>query len=405
MKLGCFIAFGAMLLTRAWSGQLSPLAKPPDWRNLEVFQETISRQRFLDLLDRIYAPNGAASAFIEVLEDAARIRQSADSDEHFVLRFAEAGKEKKASSYWKPIRDLPAAPRQKPLSGYTIALDPGHLGGSWAKVEERWFRVGKTKPVAEGDLTLAVAKTLRQKLRELGARVLLVRNSAVPTTSLRPEDLRRKAAASLHSDSLAVNPASLKRESERLFYRVAEIRGRARFLNTELRPDLTLCLHFNAENWGNATDPRLTDINHLHFLVNGCYSAEELAKDDVRFDMLRKLLSASMEQEIALSEKLGAVTQKLTGLPAYEYKSSNAVRVGEFVWARNLLANRLYQGPVVFSEIYVMNNRTVFQRFQMGDYQGKQMINGSERPNIYEEYADALASGLREYFLEQRPLL
>ncbi len=66
------------------------------------------------------------------------------------------------------------------------------------------------------------------------------------------------------------------------FYRVAEIHDRAVAINTFLRPDLTFCLHFNAEPWGDPTHPTLVDTNHLHFIVNGGYSAAELAYADVR---------------------------------------------------------------------------------------------------------------------------
>lgn len=404
MKILRALLIWLFLLPKGWAAQLSPLAKAPDWAELEQFQESITRERFLDLLNRVYAPNDAAAAFIQVDKDAALIRKRSDSPELFVLRFAQPGQEKRPPRFWKRITELGEAPKARPLSGYTIALDPGHLGGPWAKVEERWFQIGAGKPVAEGDLTLRVARILAGKLRDLGASVLLVRNSAVPTTRLRPENLRKTAANSLRSDSIPFTPQNLRRESERLFYRVAEIRGRAAFLNTTLKPDLTLCLHFNAEGWGNANQATLTETNHLHFIVNGCYGATELAKDDVRFEMLRNLLNGRIEQEIALSEKLAIVAQRETGLPAYEYKSGNATRLGEFVWARNLLANRLYQSPVVFSELYVMNNRSVFERIQLGAYSGKRSIEGVERSSIYEEYAESLARGLKEYFCENRPL-
>ena len=41
--------------------------------------------------------------------------------------------------------------------------------------------------------------------------------------------------------------------------------------------------------------------NHLHLLVNGNYSASELQNDDVRFEMLFKLLSRSLNEELSAS--------------------------------------------------------------------------------------------------------
>jgi hypothetical protein len=51
-------------------------------------------------------------------------------------------------------------------------------------------------------------------------------------------------------------------QSEKLFYRVSEIHARAKKVNNTIKPDLVLCLHYNAEAWGDATSrssrPRIT---------------------------------------------------------------------------------------------------------------------------------------------------
>src|SRR5207302_8821222 len=91
---------------------------------------------------------------------------------------------------WRPARSLLPAKPEKPISGLRVALDPGHLGGKGAKMEERWFQVGDTKPVTEGDLTLRVSQMLASRLRKLGATVLYVRNSADPITPKRPDDFK-----------------------------------------------------------------------------------------------------------------------------------------------------------------------------------------------------------------------
>ena len=69
-----------------------------------------------------------------------------------------------------------------------------------------------------------------------------------------------------------------------------------------------------------------------------------------------------------------------------------------YVYARNLVATRLYQCPVVYFEPYVMNNSEVFARIQAGDYEGTRLINGIERPSIYREYVDSVVKGLVEYY-------
>ena len=64
------------------------------------------------------------------------------------------------------------------------------------------------------------------------------------------------------------------------------------------------------------------------------------------------------------------------------------------VWARNLLANRLYECPVVFLEPYVANSKDVFARIRAGDYSGKKEVAGKMRVSLAEEYVDAVIAGL-----------
>ena len=90
---------------------------------------------------------------------------------------------------------------------------------------------------------------------------------------------------------------------------------------------------------------------------------------------------------------------RITGLPPYSYSGSNAKRVGSsgYVWARNLLANRLYECPVVYIEPYVMNSQEVFARIQAGEYEGLRNFAGVMRPNIFEEYVQGVVDGLTAY--------
>src|SRR5262249_16736864 len=255
--------------------------------------------------------------------------------------------------FWRAAKFLPAADREKPLSGLKIALDPGHLGGSWAKMEERWFQVGDSKPVQEGDLTLRVALLLATRLRDLGAKVSFVRTTDEPTTGKRPDDFRELARKILirngvpqpHADVLDPTDPEKERtirwQSEILFYRYNEIRRRAALVNYKLHPDLVLCLHFNAEGWGDPNNPTLPDTNHLHLLVNGSYLQQELEFDDERFEMIRRLLSRAYDEELPLPDTIAGAMARETGLPPYEYSTTNiTTKVGtsRYVYARNLLA-------------------------------------------------------------------
>ena len=397
---------------------ISILGNKPQWDVLEHYQQTITRDEFARLINDVYGTHGFASDLIEIKDDTARILMNRDAQKFFTLRFA-AGTEKQklVPRLWRPGKSLRPVEQDKPLSGFKIALDPGHLGGKWAKMEERWFQVGNSKPVQEGDLTLRVAQLLAVRLRELGAKVSFVRSTDEPTTGKRPDDFRKLARKILIKNGVPqpradvldpTDPAkeqTIRWQSEILFYRYSEIRRRAAVVNFKLHPDLVLCLHFNAEGWGDPNNPSLTDINHLHLLVNGSYLAEELEFDDERFEMIRRLLSRAYDEELPLADRIALRMARETGLPPYAYPTTNSttkVGISGYVFARNLLATRLYRCPVVYCEPYVMNSRDVFTRIQAGDYEGTRNINGVERKSIFREYADSVVDGLVEYYSRQR---
>lgn len=379
---------------------LSSLADKPDWTTLDQFQETITRAEFVQLLDQVYAPRDAAAGLIDINEEHANIVMRLGEPARFTLRFAQnAASVKPTPRYWRTGRSL---------AGLRIAIDPGHLGGEWAKMEERWFQIDGSIPVAEGDLTLRVAEAIAPQLTALGAEVLWVRRTPQPVTTKRPADFFPIARHLLAAQGIT-NPrehytsmdepgrgSTVQSQAELLFYRQAEIRERAHLVNEQLKPDLVLCLHFNADEWRNPSQPTLSPRNHFHVLVNGCYSPSELRLDDNRFEMLHRLLGGVTDEEQRLSTLVATRMAARLAQPPYIYSRAIAVRVNNspYVWARNLLANRLYRCPVIFLEPYVMNSHETWARVQAGDYEGERLIAGSTRKSLVREYADSVVEAL-----------
>ena len=416
------ISLSIFATTLRSADNLGVLGSKPKWDVLENYQGTITRDEFAHLINDVYCTHGFAQDLIKIDNDAAQILTNRESHSVFTLRFApDPNSKARVPRLWRPAKSLPRAKPAKPLAGLRVALDPGHLGGKWAKMEERWLKVGDTKPVTEGDMTLRVSRMLASRLRKLGATVLFVRNSTQPITSKRPGDFKELARKILIKDGLPqprmggdiLDPNDPEKEktirwqSEMLFYRYSEIRRRAVLVNNKLHPDLVLCLHFNAEGWGDPANPTLIDNNHLHLLVNGSYLQDELDLDDERFEMIRRLLSRAYDEELAIADTVANSMAKATGLPAYQYPTTlNTTKVGAsgYVYARNLLATRLYRCPVVYCEPYVMNSKDGFARIQAGDYDGTKQINGVDRKSIFREYADSVAQGLAEYYRNARGL-
>lgn len=386
-------------------GRFSALAPVPDWELLEPFQETITRGEFELLLTSVFTTGTGWQDVIEIDDTAARIDTglSAPAD-RFTLRFAESPEAAaNPPRTWRTASEMPAPAPGKPLDGIHIAIDPGHIGGSWAKMEERWFVFDGGQPVQEGDMTLHVAKLLKPQLEALGATVSLVRENLEPVTPVRPADLLAMTAKGLPAET---PPAQIQRDAERLFYRTAEIRARADLVNLTLKPDIVLCLHFNAEAWGDPSEPVLIDRTHLHLLVNGGYTDDEVMLVDQRFAMLQKILQRIHREEVLVGSTIANAFADASGLPPFTYPAvSTSVRAipGQpYLWARNLLANRLYDCPVVFLEPYVMNSTNDYARIQAGDYEGLRDVAGKLQPSIFREYADAVAAGLKNHYTVAR---
>lgn len=365
-----------------------------DWSALDRYQQTITRDKFNQLLTQVYCPSGAFTNYLTFTTTSVTVfsTPARTNPALFTLRFASA--EKRA-----PL----------PTPRFTrIVLDPGHIGGEWARVEERFFVRGTDRPVQEAVLNLAVAQLIKPQLETAGAIVLLTKDNFEPVTDKRPDDFRAQAehdvAKLVRLDAYpplereAARADAIRKRAETLFYRSAEIAARARRVNEELKPDITLCIHFNAVDWNERFE--LVDDNRLVVFVHGNYLPSELEDDEQKFRLMSKLLARSHDQELAVAEALASTLAKATGLPPVEYAPGGAaVRVGanRYVYARNLAANRLIDGPVVFLEPYYQNNRIVYERIQLGNYEGTREIERKPYRSIYREYADAVAEGLRGF--------
>ena len=371
------------------------------------------RARLTNLIASVYAPDGAldphlawSSESVAVFADAARTGAPA-----LVVSFAATGSAVQARSFRTPAEFRAAAGSGGlPLQGLRVALDPGHIGGAWARTEERFFVHDRRDWfVQEAALNLVVARLLQERLRADGAEAMLVKEDLEPVTDARPEDFAGAAAAEWrdygqfgHLPEIfraAARADSLRKRRERMFYRDAEIAARAERVNTDLRPDLTLCLHFNAVE---TEDPRaLVDFDGLAVFIHGCYLPGEVADPAQRERLFRKLLEGSHEVERAVAEAAAAALAAASGLgPAYPRGSAVMRPIDDrgYVLARNLAANRLIDGPVVFFEPYFMNSRLTYRRIQAGDYDGERTIEGRSCRSIFREYADAVAEGVRRAY-------
>lgn len=409
----CVLLLGLPLMGRAAEHDAGVLM----WRQLDRLQGTVSRGEFLSAVQRVYSPSGAFLEYVEIDAGGATVYSDKEHTRRlWRLEFSDA-----------PGRDMPyrfdpelvkefepeekrVASFEKPLEGLTICLDPGHIGGDWANIEERYFRIRKDPPVKEGELNLTVCELLAPMLEEAGARVVWTKRDFQPVTHKRPFMLMEEGIELFrhhHADRIEEFLKSSRKHdklvnqsmwrAEFIFYRAYEIAARAQKVN-RLRPDFTVCVHFNAAPW-RGRRPYLSSRTKSKTVVfvHGAYMDEELESDEHKFHLMRKLLEKSSEREVALGTSVAEQLRLFWGWPPENYQGSGyAHRVNghPYVWARNLMANRMFDGPTVFIEGPYMNDPRVYPRLQAGDYEGLREIRGLPQRSVFREFAEIIAEGI-----------
>ncbi|WP_395734814.1 hypothetical protein [Prosthecobacter sp.] len=397
--------------------RLSPLGSKPDWLKLQSFHQTLTRSEFEAAMRDVYSDGSPFPPPWSLETDGVVIKTGDPLKPEARIAFASRSEAPlPGTRTWRAAAEMPPLKGRPLLSDIHIAIDPGHIGGAYARMEERMLSFAPGESIQEGDLTLTTAQVLAERLKALGAYVSLVRDRAEPVTPQRPSDFVIQARQLLVDAGFPLPQENytgvtgdakiltVQWQSEKLFYRVSEIHARGEKVNATIKPDVVLCLHFNAEAWGDATAPQFSPMNHMHVLVNGCYSPLELEQQDVRFEMFRRLFSRVHQEELPLAEAVANGMRLATGLPAYVYTTPNARRIGSnsYVYARNLLANRLYDCPVVYLEPYVMNNEETYHRLLRGHFLGRTLIAGRLQSSAIEDYVQGVVKGVVAYYQKHR---
>lgn len=313
------------------------------------------------------------------------------------------------------------------LKGLHVALDPGHFGGAYARLEDRFvdFAEPETMAFNEGNLTMGLALKLKQMLERAGAKVSLTRSPESPfplgmnfevwkrtqmqeywgqmfeEKNLRPPTQAEKMSAMLE----------LMEQEKAAFsiYNRADLEKRAAIL-ADLGADLTLYLHFN----GSEKKPTRDESGHTiakeeNFnmgFIAGSFLPNEISTEQDRRDFIRwmtspgkltlskKLCSSMLDRlekrtDVPLARQTDAAYLQVSSIPAVNEIGENY----EGVYHRNLLLTRRSTTTHCYLESLVQDN---LQEAQKLSKKNRQIQGVSSNARVF-KVAKAYFNGIKKF--------
>lgn len=308
------------------------------------------------------------------------------------------------------------------LKGMRIAIDPGHLGGSYemGEIEARCMKLGIDSThciqLEEGNLTFATANILKKKLEAQGAIVMLTRpDTGVSSLGITYYEWKRRMKSRAYEDSLLKVGLLTDKEVRSLHINIddssvgmnkglfsnvfssMDLSERSRKIN-EFNPDLTVIIHYNV-NEKNKGWTHTTDKDFVMAFVGGCISSKDLKSYAGRVNFLRLLITDDIENSIQLSSLVVNNLSKDLKVPVVKredasYLSEHCLSTPkEGVYSRDLALARLTQGTLVYGEpLYQDNAKECMLLSGAGEN-----ITGGNTPSRIEMVANAYYKGILDY--------
>lgn len=302
-----------------------------------------------------------------------------------------------------------------PLSGYRIAIDPGHTAVNLteALIEQKFLYFRKdsinhpydTIKIFESSLAFNTAQLLQKMLEEQGAKVLLSRyqenyNSFNCTYSQWLTIHKTRVLDSLYNNKILPKvkyTKFIKDNDHDLFwdfFRDYDLNNRAKVMN-DFYPHVSVVIHYNVdeknEPWKQATKKNFTMA-----FIGGAFTNDNLDKAENKVHFLRLLLTDELNQ----SEKLAALTvsnfNKNLNIPiasqfdASYLKDNCLLTNSPGVFSRNLNLCRTINSPLVYGESLYQDNETECEALMKTDITYKDLKTNDRLLNVAKSYYQAV---------------
>ncbi|MEM7179849.1 MAG: hypothetical protein AAF518_02975 [Spirochaetota bacterium] len=334
---------------------------------------------------------------------------------------------------YKVVPKLPKVSQAtKPLEHLRIAIDPGHIAGTWKEsvLEDRYvsIRVGrgkKSKKIRfyESELAYDTARILRDYLKRDGATVFITKKAKGITAfglSFAEWKKKRKLQA-LESEFAKGNITAAEkehlankakdRELFHKFFRTFELNERSRLINA-FHPHATVVIHYNIEPDHIFLRTRGSSIgisknNYSMSFVPGGFEEGSMQEPENRLNLLRLLLTDDLQDSLefcSFVQKSFETILKVPHIPSHGkpgyLRDTSVETTVPGVYSRNLRLTRKVYGPICYGESLYQNNVQEYQDLSRKDYR----YRGKKIPKRIQQNAYAYYQGIRKYFQKKRKI-
>ena len=303
----------------------------------------------------------------------------------------------------------PPSPFPGSLKNLRIAIDPGHLGGDFAILEQRYVKMVNTRPSTakeiiffkEGTLNLLTALLLKQWFEAEGVQVLLTKERDGQAVYNKPF-FEWLAVEGYRASPPVIKGIQVAKTLNDLFslYNRLDLQARADKVNA-FQPHLTLIIHYNAHGQRDLfTQENFPENQNYNMaFIGGSFCKGELSTLASRQAFLRFLLTDDLKQSLHLSKYV--ITQFIEQLnvpPVSEqdhvpYLTSVSLQVDNGIYARNLLLTRLVHGPLCYGESLCQDHAEECILLNEKNLE----INGIQGPKRVEQVAQAYYMAVKAF--------
>jgi N-acetylmuramoyl-L-alanine amidase len=291
----------------------------------------------------------------------------------------------------KKNQKIKKSKNKRSLKGLKIAIDPGHFGGDYARLEDRFTNIFLEDPKEEiffdeGTLTYLTAMELKDLLVADGAIVFCTRGG-----------IGKGALDDDFFEWLKKNTKHWKSSKAldhlfRAYYNREDLLQRAAKINA-FNPDITLAIHYNT----NFTQKdSAVKTNYSLAFVPGAFCGGELDKVRNRYEFLRLLVTNHMVESIRLSENLAKQFVTKLKVPLISnneiasYIDNFCLKQKDGVYSRNLALTRLVHSPVCYGETLIQNNKNELIRLSKKDTTIDNILCSKRIKEVAQAYYDGI---------------